>query len=169
MLWLLLARVELLSFNKNEISNIPVAAPLWQEEPQCQFWRDSFFFLFSFWEPTAFHRGEPLSIPVLFSPTATLCRHLMFLCRFTKPTLSLPQTNICFWFVFSTGSVYVSVFMTVCQCVYASVTLQEWPKLHHMQRCMFRHLIAAGSFLVTIRPSLRDPQLQMSCIRFVVA
>lgn len=103
------------------------------------------------------HR-EPSIHPLFIQPTATQCSNQMSLCRFTKSTLPLPQTNICFCFFLLYCS-WMSV--CLCECHYARVT----------EVAPYGVLRVSPSdsrwwFLVTVRPSFRDPQLQMSCIRF---
>lgn len=79
------------------------------------------FFFFFFLKSCGFSQRSTPSIPILFSPTVTLCRNQMYVCRFTKSTLPLPQTtnqlNICF---FPPNCSFVSV--CLCVCHYARVT-----------------------------------------------
>lgn len=141
--WLLLAPVELLNLNQNETSDIPVTAVLCQDELQCWFWSLSWVFF----------QGSSFFLQFLFSPTD--CHTAEHSGRFIKPTLSLPQQMFGF---------FLSLSSAVFLCHYASVTKVSPDETLHASPSDSRWW-----FLVTVRLSLRDLQLQVSCIRFVVA
>lgn len=144
MLWLLWCPVELLSFNQNEISDIPAAALLWQDDLPSSFWRDNLSFFFFFLKAVAFHRGALRPSRFYSAQHVTLCRNQMYVCRFTKPTLPLLQTT-------NQLNIWVPPpnppTARLCQCVYACVTMQEWPRVAPYGALhVFDHLIAAGGF-----------------------
>lgn len=133
MLWLLWCPVELLSFNQNEISDIPAAALLWQDDLPSSFWRDNLSFLF-FLKSCGFSQRSTPSIPILFSPTCHAVQkpdvrlqvhktNSFFAAdhesaQYMGPPPSTPQLLVC-----------VSVFMRVSLC-------KSDLGLHHMEHCM---------------------------------
>lgn len=121
MLWLLWCPVELLSFNQNEISDIPAAALLWQDDLPSSFWRDNLFFFFflkscvvteehsvhpDFIQPNCHAVQKPdVRLQVHKTNSSFAADHES--AQYMGPPLPPPPTA------------------RLCQCVYACVTMQE--------------------------------------------